>query len=191
MLAGVAATPSLIMAQSEEVDAATAYTQNTRDVRIAALRSLYKINLNDKERALVGRRCVGAQGLLRSIQSGLQSKKFDRANTYTDIVDSLSAVRLQFDSKQIDVSAIDLLIVNYQDKIAGFDGSITSYEISLDDAIRVDCARRPDDFRSALEGVRAARKSIVEKSSDIQQITKSDLKTTLDAISLKLVSGAN
>jgi hypothetical protein len=67
-----------------------------------------------------------------------------------------------------------------------FDTALATYELTLEDATLLNCKGAPEDFRAALEGVRSSRKSVVDASSQIKEITKSNLKTTFDAIRLKL-----
>lgn len=165
------------------------YSADARAARIAALREAYKIKLDDKEKALVVSRCRGAQTSLRNISTKLLNVKVDREKTYSTSISTLIQLQSLISTKGIDTSGMDLLIVSYQQKKAIFDESVRAYELSLEDATTIDCVTAPEDFRAALEGVRAARKPVVEASGQITELTRSNLKNTFDAIRLKLQTG--
>ena len=167
------------------------YSIDARAARIASLREAYKIKLDDKEKALVISRCQGAQTSLEKISSKLVSIKSDREKSYSATISTLIQLKSLISAKGIDTSSMDLLIVSYQQKKAIFDGSMRAYELALEDATTIGCANAPEDFRAALEGVRAARKPVVEVSSQINELTRSSLKNTFDAIRLKLQTGAS
>lgn len=178
-----------VLAQSDsepaQPDVGT-YSADARTARIAALKELYKIKLDDKEKASVSARCTGAQEGLRNIAKRLEEVKSDREKTYTSTIDTLIRLKSALLAKHIDSSGIDLLIVSYQQSKALFDTSVLAYEVSIEDATLLDCAKSPEDFRAALEGVRAARKPVVNASAQIKEITKSNLKTTFDSIISRL-----
>jgi 2C-methyl-D-erythritol 2,4-cyclodiphosphate synthase len=179
---------SLTRAQNETLGEVGSYATDARAARIASLKDIYKISLTDKEKALVMSRCLGAQDSLTAIHTKAQITKVARTKTYTNLTQSLTNLRLKLDAKQVDASNLDLLIVNYQQKISDFDKAVDAYETTLEDVTQVDCVNKPEDFRAALEGVRNARKTVVDQSSEIREITKSNLKTTFDSISLKITT---
>ena len=167
------------------------YSADARAARISALKEQFKINLSDKEKTLVSSRCVGAQSELRKISTRLLNTSKDREVSYSTSILSLIQFKSVLDAKHTDTSNIDLLIVLYQQKKTAFDSAILAYELSLEDVVSIDCVHSPDDFRAALEGVRAARKPVVDASSQIREITRSNLKTTFDSIRLKLQTGVS
>jgi len=162
------------------------YNADARSARITNLKTQYKINLSEKEKALVSSRCEGAQSELRKISARLITTKKDREAVYSNTVITLIRLKTLLETKQIDTSNIDLLIVSYQQKKATFDVAVLAYELSLEDVTSIDCVKSPEDFRAGLEGVRGARKPIVDASAQIQDITRSNLKTTFDTIRIKL-----
>ncbi len=86
------------------------------------------------------------------------------------------------ESRQIDGSSLDLLIVNYQQSIETFDNSISNYLTALDDAATMDCTGHPELFRAALEGARESRGVVIKQSSAIKELTDNSLKTTFDLL---------
>lgn len=166
-----------------------AYSIDARAARIASLREAYKIKLDEKEKALVSSRCVGAQASLGKISTKLVTIKSEREKVYTTTIETLIQLKNLIADKDIDTSGMDLLIVSYQQKKAIFDSSFVQYELTLEDATSVACATAPEDFRASLEGVRSARKPVVEASRQMSELTRSNLKTTFDAIRLKLQTG--
>ena len=162
------------------------YSVDARTARIAALREQYRIKLSDKERELVVTRCVQAQTGLQKLATRLGETLASRVATYDDVIGSLDTVRTLVVAKQIDPSNIELLTVEYQVKKSAFEASITNYQTVLDDSVQVDCRAQPEDFRAALEGVRSVRKDVVNTSSQIAELTNSNLKTTFDTLKLKL-----
>lgn len=164
------------------------YSADARTARIAALKDLYKIKLDDKEKASVSTRCTGAQAGLRSIAKRLETVTSERERTYTGTINTLIRLKSALLAKHMDTSSIDLLIVSYQQNKSLFDSAVVAYQVSIEDATLLDCAKAPEDFRAALEGVRAARKPVVSASAQIKEITKSNLKTTFDSIISRLQS---
>ena len=165
------------------------YTADARAARIAALREQYSIVLTSGERQLVVGRCRAAQGSLQTISSDLSAIVNKRDGIYSDAITSLIQLKYRLTVQQIDTSNLDLLIVDYQQKKAVFDSMAEDYAISLEDAETVDCRQSPEDFRAAIEGVRAARKPVIDAAAQISDLTKSNLKTTFDALSLRLQTG--
>jgi hypothetical protein len=176
-------------AQVVEPEQGANYAADSRAARISTLRTTYKIALSDSEKSLVSSRCQEAQKKLNAVASRVAIIRADRGATYTAVTTSLIGLRLQLNAKQIDASSLELITVDYQKSIAGFDLSGSAYETLLEDITQLDCVASPEDFRAALEGVRAAQKTLVEKAVNIEQITKSSLNTTLDSIILKLSLG--
>lgn len=163
-----------------------AYSIDARAARISALKEQFKISLSDKEKTLVSSRCVGAQGELRKISTRLLVTSKEREVSYSSAILNLIQLKSALEAKHTDTSNIDLLIVLYQQKKTSFDTAILAYELSLEDVVSIDCVHNPDDFRAALEGVRSARKPVVDASSQIREITRSNLKTTFDSILIRL-----
>jgi hypothetical protein len=184
---------SVVIGQAPELSDVGSYESDARNARISQLKIDYRINLSDAEQELIRSRCSGAQVALGKVLARSQTTSEARSKVYTSVIDVLSNTRVRFDKRQIDVSNLDLLIVQYQQKKQEFDTAITAYQVALDDAIRVDCRQFPNDFRAALEGVRTARKQVVDVSRDIRETTLSTLKTTFDTLKLRLdyLSGLN
>jgi hypothetical protein len=179
---------AIISAEGEQAtisDVGT-YTADARTARIAALKSTYKIKLDDKEKLLVSSRCIGAQVGLHNIAKKLSVIKTEREITYSKTILTLIQLKSTLQEKHIDTSSIDLLIVSYQQSKSMFDSAVLAYDLTLEDATSLNCVSAPEDFRAALEGVRAARKPVVDASAQIKVITRSNLKTTFDSIRLKL-----
>ena len=166
------------------------YSADARAARIASLKQQYRIKLDEKERALVAARCSLAQDSLKKVATRLGQTKASRDTTYINTISALIQLKALIEAKQIDTSSIDLLIVSYQQQIVQFDNAVSQYDLSLEDATTLDCTTLPEDFRAALEGVRAARKQVVDAASQIRETTKSNLKTTFDSIILKLQTGS-
>ena len=177
LLSGVAAA---------QADQTLSYTTDARTSRISSLKTEYRIKLTDKEKELISSRCQNAQKSLEKIADKLETTHTARSKDYQAIINLLSSLSPLFEKKQIDASTLDLLVVSYQQKKEQFETSATNYEIALADATSLDCAANPEDFRAALEGVRAARKEIVTITADITETTKASLKTTLDSLKLRL-----
>jgi hypothetical protein len=165
------------------------YAADARAARISVLRDTYKISLSDNDKSLVSSRCQLAQKKLNVVASNVAISRADRGSTYVAVTSSLTNLRAQLGAKQIDASSLELLTVEYQKAIANFDLAVSAYETTLEDAAQLDCTANPEDFRAALEGARAAQKTLSDKSINIEQITKSSLKTTLDSIVLKISVG--
>jgi pseudouridine-5'-phosphate glycosidase len=189
LMTGLIVNGSIVHAEDEPAPVLSdigTYSTDARAARISALRGIYKIKLDDQEKALVSSRCVEAQAGLKKISSKLVGIKTAREKTYATTISTLIQLKSLIADKGIDTSGMDLLIVSYQQKKAVFDSSFTAYELTLEDAVAIDCMRAPEDFRAALEGVRTARKPVVEVSGQITELTRSNLKTTFDSIRLRL-----
>lgn len=177
-----------LKAQEQPLPEVGSYSDDALAARLAVLREHYRINLTTNEKDDVISRCVQAQSNLKKIASKLTVVITARSSTYDELVDSLNNLRLLIVEKQIDASNIELLTVEYQQNIQLFDNAITNYQVTLDDSIRVDCKSKPEDFRAALEGVRDARKLVVSASSQIDEITKSNLKNSFHTVKDRLVT---
>jgi hypothetical protein len=173
---------SFASAQEQPLPDVGSYSDDALAARLAVLRERYRINLSSKEVEDVVARCVQAQGGLKKISGKLTTVATSRSKTYSEVVGSLSSLRSLVVDKQIDASNIELLVVEYQHKIQLFEDAISAYQVTLDDSTRVDCKAKPEEFRAALEGVRAARKLVVSASAQIEEITKSNLKTAFDTV---------
>lgn len=187
----LSAVPAVLVSAQTDVslsDVGT-YSVDARTARIAALREQYRIKLSDKERELVMTRCEPAQTSLQKIAFRLNETRIARTGTYDDVIGSLDTVRTLIVAKQIDPSNIELLTVEYQLKKATFEIAVSDYQTALEDSIQVDCKAQPEDFRAALEGVRSARKDVVNSSAQITELTNSNLKTAFDTLKLKLGTG--
>ena len=187
----LSAVPAVFVSAQADVslgDVGT-YSVDARTARITTLREQYRIKLSDKERELVVARCEPAQASLQKIAFRLNETRISRISTYDDVIGSLDTVRTLVVVKQIDPSNVELLTVEYQQKKATFETTVSDYQTALEDSIQVDCKTQPEDFRAALEGVRSARKDVVSASSQIIELTNSNLKTAFDTLKLKL--GAN
>lgn len=182
---------SLASAQSEQISSSTVtYTADARTARIEKLKSQFKVQLNDKEKELISTRCTLAQARLKSIAYQLDGIESSRGATYDGIISTLLEINNRLNDQFVDTSSLDLLIVDYQSVVKKFNLSIEGYRLSLDDATSIDCKNSPEDFRAALEGVRAARKPIVDSSQQINDLTKTNLKTTFESLAVRLDIGA-
>lgn len=182
---------SLASAQSEQISSSTVtYTADARTARIEKLKSQFKVQLNDKEKELISTRCTLAQARLKSIAYQLDGIESSRGATYDGIISTLLEINNRLNDQFVDTSSLDLLIVDYQSVVKKFNLSIEGYRLSLDDATSIDCKNNPEDFRAALEGVRAARKPIVDSSQQINDLTKTNLKTTFESLAVRLDIGA-
>ena len=182
---------SLASAQSEQISSSTVtYTADARTARIEKLKSQFKVQLNDKEKELISTRCTLAQARLKSIAYQLDGIESSRGATYDGIISTLLEINNRLNDQFVDTSSLDLLIVDYQSVVKKFNLSIEGYRLSLDDATSIDCKNNPEDFRASLEGVRAARKPIVDSSQQINDLTKTNLKTTFESLAVRLDIGA-
>jgi len=173
-------------AQEQALPDVGSYSEDALTARLNALKDLYRINLTDKERQSVIENCEPAQVGLLKISTKLATTKLSRAKTYSSVVSSLVGLRSLVSAKRIDPSNIELLTVEYQQTIEKFNLAITAYQTTLDDAIQVDCRAQPEEFRASIEGVRASRKQVVSASSQINEVTKSNLKTAFDTLKDRL-----
>lgn len=167
------------------------YSVDARSARLVSLRAQYRISLSDKEKELVSTRCEQAQISLQKLATRLAETRLARVTTYKQVIASLNNLRTLVVARQVDTSNIELLTVEYQLKKSEFETNVTDYQIALDDSIQVDCRSQPEDFRAALEGVRSARKTVVNTSTQIEELTKSNLRTAFDALKLKLQAEGN
>lgn len=192
-LVGSAFLPVRASAQEGGLAEPGAYSRDARNARISDIRQKLKITLNDKERQLVSERCEQAQSALAKISDRLEVTAAKRTETYQSVITTLSILRASFANRQIDVSNLELLIVTYQTELDDFNDAVRAYEVALDDSVLVDCRQNPEDFRAALEGVRIARRDVVEAAQKISETTDSTLNTTLDSLRLRLQTsgGAN
>lgn len=175
-----------VFAQEEPQNTAASYTEDARAARISNLRSTYKINLSDKEKNIVSSRCQEAQKSLARIGESLKTTHTKRSNDYTSVIALMASLSALFQKEQIDSSNLDLLVVSYQQKKVLFEERINAYQTALDDIVSISCSNEPENFRAALEGVRAARKDVVAVTADIQETTRASLKTTFDSLRLRL-----
>jgi hypothetical protein len=183
----VATIPTV--AQEQPLPDVGSYSEDALTARLAALKDLYRINLTEKERQNVIENCEPAQVGLTKISAKLGATKTNRAKNYTSVIASLVGLRSLVFSKQVDTSNIELLTVEYQRTVEDFNQAIIAYQTTLDDAVQVDCSAKPEEFRAALEGVRAARKQVVSTSAQINEVTKSNLKTAFDTLKDRLDAG--
>lgn len=175
-----------VLAQEDLQSTATSYTEDARAARITNLRSLYKINLTEKEKEIVAARCQEAQKSLARITESLKSTHTKRSSDYSSVIALMASLSALFQKEQIDSSNLDLLIVSYQQKKVLFEERMSTYQTALDDVVSIPCSTEPENFRAALEGVRSARKDVVAVSADIQETTRASLKTTFDSLRLRL-----
>jgi len=178
------------LAQEQTLADVGSYSEDALSARLTALRELYRIKLTDSEKERLVTKCDQAQSGLQKISNKLVTTNTERTLTYDSIIASLVSLRTLVVTKQVDPSNIELLIVEYQQRKAEFDTAISGYQVALDDSINVDCKVKPEEFRAALEGVRASRKTVVNASAQIDEITKSNLKTAFDTIRSRLTSEA-
>jgi hypothetical protein len=180
---------TMIKAQDESsvqlADVGT-YSTDARTARIALLRSKYKIIINATEKQQLALNCTGAQNNLRKIQTTLPSIITTRLTSYDSVINELVSLRARLNSGLVDVSGLDLLIVDYQQKRTLFSSAGDGYMTALQDSVLVDCKSNPEDFRASVEGVREARRNLVSAAKDVRETTDSTLKTTLDSLSIKL-----
>lgn len=173
-------------AQEQPLPDIGSYSQDALSARLTALRDLYRIKLSDMEKASVVEHCQSAQAGLRKISTKTSATKSERAETYNAVVSLLTGLRALVVAKQVDPSNIELLTVEYQQSVEQFNLAITDYQIALEDSVQVDCRAKPEEFRAALEGVRATRKQVVAASAQINEVTKSNLKTAFDTLKDRL-----
>jgi hypothetical protein len=177
---------SQVSAQTETTDNLGSYTADARSARIASLRQTYKIVLSEKEKQSLQARCQGAQKSLSSVADRFDDVRVRRESVYRKTIVNLTSLRAVLLASQTDTSSLDLLIVQYQQKLADFNEASDSYDLVLSDIVTMDCVLHPEDFRAVLEGVRLARKELVSVSAQIKETTNSSLKNTFDIIELKL-----
>lgn len=171
-----------VFAQDTPADTTVTYNQDARQARINELRSLYKISLQPTERAATSLRCKAAQKNLARLGSQLSNTTILRRSTYQTSIDRLKNMQTRLSQTQIDTSNLELLTVLYQQKLETFEFASTNYALVIEDAVTIDCSTSPEDFLAALEGVRSARKKVVAVTSELQEITRSSLKTTSDTL---------
>ena len=162
------------------------YNQDARQARINDLKDQYKINLQDNEKLAVTARCKTAQKKLVILSGELAQTTIARRAVYQDNIDSLKRIQSRLLASQIDTSSLDLLTVTYQQKLKSFESTSENYALTIEDAVTLDCTANPEDFRAALEGVRAARKKVVLVTAEIRETTRSSLKTTTDTLTNRL-----
>ncbi len=164
------------------------YNQDARQARINELKTIYKISLSDTERLAVEGSCKTAQNNLRTIGTTLSETTVARRATYLTAIYDLKLIQARLTLSQIDTSNLDLLIVGLQQKERSFENASENYALTIEDATALDCVVAPEDFRAALEGVRAARKRLVLVTRDMKEVAKSTLKTTTDTFVDRLES---
>lgn len=161
------------------------YTQDARAARIAELKIKYKINLSDSEKADQVTKCDTVKDSIKKIAQKVEQSTKDRTNIYNGIVSVLISLRALLADKQIDASNLELLIVDYQSLSADFDVATTTYTTALEDSLSIDCKLEPDNFRASIEGIREGRKATAGVADEIDQLTRSNLKTVFDTIKQK------
>jgi len=174
------------VAYAQEDSLGADYATDARNARITKLKETYRIVLDETERQRIVMRCVPAQKRLLAIEGRLVASADKRRKIYQGIIDDLNKIRVRLLNQEVDTSSVDLLIATYQEKLEFFNARVQSYDISLEDSVVVDCQDKPDDFRAALEGVRANRKLVADASGELAELTRSDLKTSLERIALKV-----
>ena len=190
IIAAIIVPVRFVAAQEQTLPDVGSYSADALSARLAALRELYRIKLSDSEKERLVTKCDQAQDGLQKISNKLLTTKTGRSVTYDSVIASLISLRALVVTKQVDPSNIELLIVEYQQKKEQFDLAVSDYQVTLDDSINVDCKTRPEEFRAALEGVRDSRKKVVNASTQIDEITKSNLKTAFDTLRSRLLSEA-
>lgn len=163
-----------------------AYSEDARAARIVSYISQYRIVLSEGERQSVMANCKSAQVALTNIQLRLGATTTKRFDDYNLVVTKLNDLKLTMNTRLIDVSNLDLLIVDYKQLRNSFNDAVATFDTTLDDSIRMDCKSNPEGFRATLEAVREARKDTVVVSTEIKELTNSNLKTTLDTVRTKL-----
>ena len=188
LVALVAAPARAVLGQDGLVnDTSVNYNQDARQARINELKSVYRITLSESEQQDVSVNCKVAQKNLVRLSGELSQVTIVRRKVYMGSISSLKNVRLRLSTSQIDSSNLELMTVSYQQKLKAFEVASENYVLTIEDAVTLDCSEKPEDFRAALEGVRAARKKVVTATSEITEITRSSLKTTTDTLTARLL----
>lgn len=156
--------------------------------RLEQLQASYPVKLTDQEKADVARRCVAAQTNIQAIADRLATIQASRDLIYADILNELKLTQRRLIAQQIDTSEIDLLLASYTTGRSGYLSSLSDYHTALTDAATLDCVNNPELFRSAVEGLRASRKRVVDQVNMLRELISSDVKTSFDTIRDRVLS---
>lgn len=160
-----------------------------RDQRIVVYKADYPVKLTDKEKTKLTTTCAAAQENIQKIFKRSEGITSERSTVYATVDNRLGAVQKRLSTQQLDTSVIDLLHANYRKQTTAFSAALTTYRQTLQDSSTMDCKADLSGFRSSVEAVRVARKSVADKSLSIHELVRVDAKTSFDTIKKRLDEG--
>lgn len=186
LCSAVLVTSSSVLAQSSDLPDVGSYSADARAARIAALRERFQVSLTDEDRARILAGCSTAQARLKNVQNTFTLNHLTRTRDNETVIAELSTLRSMFVNSQLDSSAIDLLIVEYQQKFESYETVAAEYEVMLTDATTLECQSSPDDFQAVLEGARDTLSRVAVNAQSIKYFTDTALGNRFDILSRRV-----
>jgi uncharacterized protein involved in exopolysaccharide biosynthesis len=206
LIAGSIIIPSVAVAHAEDTtsgssgsgstttttstdDTTKVETENhTMEDRITKFKTDFKVKLATAEAARIKLKCVGAQGVVGTLNTKFGNSITVRTQAYTELQKNLDKLVTRLKAKNVDTTTLESQITELKAKITTYTTDLTAYKQALTDLKAVDCKTDPDGFQAALLAARSAHDKLVTDVTAIRTYLTGTIKPTLQTIKQQLAA---
>lgn len=163
---------------------ASAQTPIATDIktRTEERKARLKIKLDAAASQRLSGRCVAAQAKLKVVSAKLRETNDKYLPKYDAFIQR--AEKLELSLSQDGVKSSELLgqIGEAKIKYETVKTAAAKLQVSLDDAVSMDCKADPIGFKATVEDARAESKVLTDAKQDLTKFARTNIKTTLQAV---------
>lgn len=127
--------------------------------------------LTDEQRSKIVANCVVIKSSLEQLHASDALLRVNRGQVYESLANNLmEPFNSRLDGNDLDNAAMTTVTAQYRTALTTFRTDYIAYEQKLAEAIKVDCANRPDQFHQAVQAARILRATVHE---DVQKLHRS------------------
>lgn len=128
-------------------------------------------SLTDEQRERVVANCVVIKNSLAQLHASDALLRVNRGQVYESLANNLmEPFNDRLDSNSLDNAAMTTVTTQYRAALTTFRTDYIAYEQKLSEALKTDCASRPDQFHQAVLSARTLRATV---HGDVQKLHRS------------------
>lgn len=156
--------------------------KDTKEQRIKSRVAEFKIKLTVAEIAKLKTKCVGAQAVLKTVETRVDNGVTARSNAYDELLSHLDSIIKKLKAANVSTTQLEEERTVLKNKIDAFKADLAKYKVALADTRAMGCAADPSAFKASLEATRAARKKVADDAAAIRSYVTGTIKPTLKAL---------
>lgn len=126
--------------------------------------------------------CKAAQGKAAAAQARVNELQKSRPEIYTNLLARLASLASKLQANNVDTKPLQAEITSLQSQVEVFKTDLTTYQLSVNDLVALNCLTDPTGFQASLDAARDQRDKLQQESTAIKAYVTITIKPTLKSI---------